>query len=132
MTFLDSSTIIHYLDGTEAIAEYLDEETSPPYLTSSLCVYEVLMGAVHTDGSTDFGAERSRFGWVASVDLTEEIGIEAARLQEELKQTGDLLTPRDALIAATARTAGDELVVVDSDFETAGLQDMMAVTVLPE
>lgn len=130
MTFLDSSVIIHYLDGSDDIVEYVDDETSAPYLTSSLCVYEVLMGAVHTSGSSDLRAERSRFGWVTGIDLTEEIAVEAARLQAELERTGDLMSPRDVLIAATARSTGDELVVVDSDFETAGLREMLPVTIL--
>lgn len=132
MTFLDSSVIIHYLNGTDDIVEHVDDETSPPYLTSTLCVYEVLMGAVHTEEPTDLRAERSRFGWVTSIDLTEGTAIEAARLQAELKQTGDLLSPRDVLVAATARSTGDELVVADSDFETTGLQELLTVTTLPE
>jgi predicted nucleic acid-binding protein len=130
MTFLDSSVIIHYLDGSDDIVEYVDDETSAPYLTSSLCIYEVLMGAVHTSGPSDLRAERSRFGWVTGIDLTEAIAVEAARLQAELERTGDLMTPRDVLIAATARSTGDEFVVVDSDFETAGLREMLPVTTL--
>lgn len=130
MTFLDSSVIIHYLDNAEHIVEYIDNETQAPYLTSPLCVYEVLMGEVHTNGSSDLQAERSRFDWVQSIGLNEPIAIEAARLQHELKRTGTLMSPRDVLIAASAHSAGDELVVADSDFDTEGLHTRLSLTVL--
>ena len=38
------------------------------------------------------------------------------------------LSHRDAMIAATARSTGDEYVVADSDFETTPLEDVMTVT----
>jgi predicted nucleic acid-binding protein len=128
MTVLDSSVIIHYLDGVEHVVEYVDNETSPPYFTSTLCVYEVLMGTVHTSGTSDLQGDRGRFDWVNPIDLSEHVAMEGARLQEHLKQTGDLMSPRDVLVAATARTTGDELVVADSDFSTDSLRDVMAVT----
>ena len=41
---------------------------------------------------------------------------------------GDRLATADMLIAATARSTGDELVVADSDFRTGVLQEHMTVT----
>jgi len=38
------------------------------------------------------------------------------------------MAARDLLIAATARSTGDELVVSDRDFETRLLEDVMTVT----
>jgi len=128
MTFLDSSVIIHYLDGLDSVVEYIDDETSPPYFTSPICVHEVLMGEVHTAGETDLYAERERFSWVQSIDLNGQIAIEAARLQDHLKSTGELMTPRDVLIAATARSTGDQLVVADTDFEMTGINDFVTVS----
>ncbi len=128
MTFLDSSAIIDYLDGVDEVVEYLDDETEPPYFTSSICVYEVVMGEVHTQGSSDIQSERARFDWVNSIGLNEQIAMEAARLQHQLKQTGELTSARDILIAATARSTGDCLIVADADFETEALEAHMAVT----
>lgn len=128
MTFLDSSVIIHYLDGVDSIVEYVDTETSPPYFTSPLCVYEVLMGEVHAPGETDLHAERERFGWVRSLELNGQIAIQAAQLQDHLTSTGEMMSPRDVLIAATARSTGDRLVVSDADFEVAGLGDVVNVS----
>lgn len=133
MTFLDSSVIIHYLDGVDSIVEYVDNETTPPYFTSPLCIYEVLMGEVHAPGETDLHAERERFGWVRSLELNEQIALQAAQLQDHLTSTGDMMSSRDVLIAATARSTGDRLVVADADFDIAGLDDFLNVSnPLPE
>jgi len=41
---------------------------------------------------------------------------------------GERIAARDRLIAATARSTGDELIVADSDFETRLLTDFIDVT----
>jgi tRNA(fMet)-specific endonuclease VapC len=126
MTFLDSSAIIDMLDGVEATVEVVESEGGP-YLTSTICVYEVLQGELGS-GSTDVVAEREEFGGVRELDLTNSIALEAARLQDQLLDDGDPMPPRDVLIAATARSTGDHLVVADSDFETDALESYMQVT----
>jgi len=126
MTFLDSSTIIDMLDGVETAVEFVESE-GEPYLTSTICVYEVIQGELGT-GTTDVVAEREEFGGVRELDLTNSIALEAARLQDQLLDDGDPLAPRDVLIAATARSTGDHLVVADSDFETDALESYMQVT----
>lgn len=125
MTFLDSSTIIEYLRGNETVIEYLDERR--PWWTSTICVFEVLNGPA---GSDDFDPveERQRFGGVQALEFNEQIALEATRLQDASIRDGRELSPRDAMIAATARSTGDEYVVADSDFETAPLEDVMSVT----
>ena len=63
-----------------------------------------------------------------TLELNDPIAVEAARLQDEILADGDRLATTDMLIAATARSTGDELVVADSDFQTDVLQDVMQVT----
>lgn len=126
MTFLDSSVIIDYLDGVREVKAYLDDAPQP-WLTSTICVYEVIgddLGA----GSTDVVAERQRFGGVRSLELTEELALEAGRLQNQLYDDGEPMGARDVLIATTARSTGSELVVADRDFQTELLEDLMMVT----
>jgi predicted nucleic acid-binding protein len=53
-------------------------------------------------------------------------------MQDQLLTDGERLSPRDILIAATARSTGDELVVADKDFETEHLTDLMTVTNLTD
>ena len=48
MTFLDSSVIIDMLNGVDSTVDFVQEE-GEPYLTSSVCVFEVL--ADYFDGA---------------------------------------------------------------------------------
>lgn len=126
MTFLDSSVIIDMLEGVPDVVEYV-EDRGQPYLTSSVCVFEVIDGEVGS-GSTDVVAVRQEFGGVRSLDLDTQIALEAGRMQDQLMGDGERMAARDLLIAATARSTGDELVVADGDFETQPLTDLMDVT----
>jgi predicted nucleic acid-binding protein len=125
MTFLDTSAIIDYLGGVDAVIDYLDGRE--PFFTSTLCVYEVIDGKLGS-GSTDVRNVRQQFGGVQALDLTEEIALEAARLQDQTMSDGVRPSTPDALIAATARSTGDELVVADRDFETDVLESYLTVT----
>ena len=129
MTFLDSSTIIEYLRDNQTVIDYLDKRE--PWWTSTICVFEVLNGPAGMPGF-DPVEERQRFGGVRALDLNEQLALEAARLQHEAIRDGTELSPRDAMIAATARSTGDEYVVADGDFQTAPLESEMAVVNLAE
>jgi predicted nucleic acid-binding protein len=125
MTFLDSSTIIEYLRDNQTVIDYLD--TRKPWWTSTICVFEVLNGPA---GSSNFDPiqESQKFGGVQALEFNEQLALEAARLQDASITDGSELSHRDAMIAATARSTGDEYVVADSDFETAPLENVMEVT----
>lgn len=125
MTFLDSSTIMEYLGDDPTVTEYLDERE--PWWTSTICVFEVLNGPA---GSPNFDPiqERQKFSGVRALEFNEQLAVEASRLQAAAVQDGNELSPRDAMIAATARSTGDEYVVADSDFEIEPLEDVMTVT----
>lgn len=125
MTFLDSSTIIEYLRGNQRVIDYLDQRQ--PWWTSTICVFEVLNGP---SGSPDFDPIEARqsFSGVQALEFNEQLAIAASRLQDLAVNEGSELSHRDAMIAATARSTGDEYVVADSDFEIRPLQDLMDVT----
>jgi hypothetical protein len=125
VTILDSSVIIDYLDGVDAVVEFVDAQ--PVLVTSSICIYEVLAGEVFASGDTDLVGARANFGRVAALDFSEEEAFEAARMQSRLLESGDPLSPRDLMIAATARSEGRELVVSDADFDVEGLQELLSV-----
>ncbi|SEO21270.1 hypothetical protein SAMN04487948_101117 [Halogranum amylolyticum] len=125
MTFLDSSVVIDYLDGVEEIVEFVDEQ--PVLVTSSICICEVLAGEVFSAGETDLIEARENFGRVTALDFSEEVAFEAARMQNRLLESGNPMSPRDLMIAATARSEGKQLVVSDADFETEGLRELLPV-----
>jgi predicted nucleic acid-binding protein len=126
MTFLDSSVIIDMLEGVDETVAFVESQDGP-LLTSSICVYEVLEGALGS-GTTDVATERQRFGGVRAIELTDDLAVAAGELQDELMDDGVRLSARDCLIAATARSVGDHLVVADSDFETRVLESEIDVT----
>lgn len=74
----------------------------------------------------------SNFGGVQALEFNEALALEASRLQHASLQEGMELYHLDAMIAATARSTGDEYVVADDDFETVPLNDVMAVTNLDD
>ena len=125
MAFLDSSVIIDYLDGVSHVVEYVDRQTN--LLTSSLCVYEVLEGEVRSHGETDVIGARQAFRRVEAIDFNEQLALEAARLQDELTNTGSPMPVYDLLIAASARSTGDVLAVTDDDFDTDSLSGFVDV-----
>lgn len=124
MLFLDTSAIIAYNDDVSKIVEYIDGRE--PLFTSAICVYEVVTGGMW---ATDKSAHEVRqgFGGVQSLELNEEIAMEGARIQTQLRADGDEMSVRDLLIAATARSTGAELVVADEDFESDVLRETMAI-----
>lgn len=130
MTFLDSSVIIDLLQGVPQVVEEV-EKRGQPYLTSSLCVYEVIDGKLGA-GDTDVTEVRQQFGGVQAIDLNEQIALEAARMQDALMNDGECMPVRDVLIAATARSTGAELLVSDPDFQTNPLSELMTVARLGE
>ncbi len=125
MAFLDSSVIIDYLVGVDHVVEYVDDQSS--LFTSSLCVYEVLEGEVLGSGETDVIGARQAFGRVKALEFNEELALEAARMQDQLASSGNALPTYDLLIAASARSTGDELAVTDDDFVTDALEDVVDV-----
>jgi predicted nucleic acid-binding protein len=131
VTFLDTSVIIDMLDPSVDGVEAAAEHHGRPFLTSSICVFEVLNGVLGS-GSTDVVAERNRFGGVRALEFNDRLALEAARLQDELVSDGDRLAARDAIIAATARSTGDHLLVADTDFRTSLLESRMDVTNLTD
>jgi predicted nucleic acid-binding protein len=126
VTFLDTSVIIDMLEDVPDTVKYV-EDRGQPYLTSALCVFEVFSGTVGA-GTTDVVAIRQDFGGVQSIELNDQITLEAAQMQDQLMGDSERMAARDLLIAATARSTGAELIVTDSDFETRLLTDLMDVT----
>jgi predicted nucleic acid-binding protein len=121
MTSLDSSAIVEYLRNDATVTAYLDERD--PWWTSTIRVFEVSNGP-----ASDPVEERQTFGGVRALAFDEQLAIEASRLQHAATEDGTELSPRDGMIAATARSTGDEYVVADSDFEIQPLEERMHVT----
>ena len=129
MLFLDTSAILSYKRDESGTVSYLED--NKPWFTSAVCLYEFVNGAMWQDDLSAHVARQS-IGGVQSIDLSETVAIEAARMQCELRTDGEEMSVRDLLIAATARSTGAELVVADADFQTDMLAEYLTVTNLRE
>lgn len=125
MLFLDTSALLSYKREESVVVSYLDE--NKPWFTSTICIYEFVNGAMWKDNLTAHVVRQS-IGGVQSIDLSETVVMEAARIQNKLRRDGEEMAVRDLLVAATARSTGAEIVVADSDFQTEYLRDLMTVT----
>lgn len=101
MLALDSSAIIDYSNDREEVVEYLDGRG--PFVTSAICVYEVVIGELWATGKSAHSV-REGFAGVRSLELNEDIALEAARIQVQFRERGAEMPVRDLLVAATARS----------------------------
>jgi hypothetical protein len=128
VTFLDSSVIVDMIEDVPEVVCYV-ESCGQPYFTSAMCVFEVVDGRVGGD-ETDVVGVRQEFAGVQAIEFNERIALEAGRIQDQLMSAGERMSPQDLIVAATARSTGDELVVTDDDFETTVLTELLNLTSL--
>ena len=127
MTLYDSSVLIDYLDGDEAVVEYVETRRKERALTPPLALFEVYQGEVFKTGPPDFEAVDRALGWITVTDGTAELARVAAEIQTELRERGESLAARDAYIAGTAKALGEPLATTDSDFDLDGIGDVLRV-----
>lgn len=126
----DSSVLIDYLDGVATAVTYVEEHSDERAVAPPLVLFEIYQGEVFKSGASDFEAVDAALGWLQVVDETPEVARRAAELQDRLRSDGDPLTARDAFIAGVADALDEPLVVADSDFDVAGIDDVLDVTFL--
>lgn len=129
-TLYDSSVLIGYLDGADAAVEYVDTHHDERAVAPPLVFYEVYRGEVSRSGPADIASVDTALEWVTPVASTVEHARVAAELRAELRQRGDPLAARDALIAGTALASGEQLGVADSDSDIGDLTELVAIDFL--
>ena len=125
MTVYDSSVLIDYLAGRDAVVEYVHTHADERAIAPPLVLFEVYQGEVFRSGSTDFDAVDDALDWIQIVDASARVAREAAVLQDALRDRGDPLAARDAFIAGTALALDEPLAVSDADFDVDGLRDVL-------
>lgn len=130
MTLYDSRVLIDYLDGEEEAVEYVEDHIDERAVVPPLVLFEVYQGEVFKSGPADLASVDVALEWVTVVDATARSARATADLQSDLRQHGDPLAARDALIAGTARSFGERLVVADSDFAVDRLTELLDIDFL--
>jgi hypothetical protein len=123
MKLLDTTFLIHYWAGREAVAEYLEAHEDEDFITTTLNVKEIAVGR-ELQGKLDPFEIRSKFGWLEVVPFRMEHSFIAGRMEAELRRDGQLNQDKinslaaDTLIAAVARERDASVVTRNTeDFE---------------
>lgn len=115
--FVDSSFLAGLGRGEESAVAFLDRHEDEPFATSTVVAYE-LFGGLVAQGHGDLVDELRRdLGWVEFVPFQLRDAAEAARIEAALESEGERIPVPDAMIAATARNRGAELVAADEHFD---------------
>lgn len=117
MIALDASFLVDYLDGTDAVREFLDEYGDRPLFAPTLALFEVYRGGVHTGGAASVERVVSALEWVEPLPLTAAAAREAALVEAELRDAGESINLGDIVVAGTCRANGAELVTRDDQYD---------------
>jgi len=120
MKLLDTTFLIHYWAGRDAVAAYLETHDQTEFVTTTLNIKELAVGRA-VRGKLEPAEIHSTFAWTTIVPFQAEHAFIAGELEAKLHQrervnqdkinslTGDLL------IAAVAKEAGATVVTRNTD-----------------
>lgn len=109
MKLLDSTFLAHHARGTEAVAEYLSAHDDEEFVTSTINVKEIAVGALTVADPTKEEL-LADLGWVRILSFTAEHAYFAAEFEAELRADPDVQQDQinslmgDLLIAGVARS----------------------------
>ena len=117
MIALDTSFLVDYLDGVDAVHEFLDDNEGRPFFSPALALFEVYRGGSRTGGEAGRERVASALDWVQPLPLTEPCATEAALVESELLERGHPINLGDVLVAGVCRHHGADIVTRDDQFE---------------
>jgi tRNA(fMet)-specific endonuclease VapC len=130
MALYDSSALIEYLDGNDAIVEYISTHADERAITIPLVAFELYQGEVYRAGTTDLEGVESALQWLEVVETTGGAARHAAEVLGKLHDAGTPLAARDAFIAGAAAANGETLVATDTDFDIEALRQQIDLVVV--
>jgi predicted nucleic acid-binding protein len=128
MKLLDTTFLVDHQRGKEEVAEFLKEQKTEgeELVTSSINLKEIAVGKMTVEEPTpSFEEVLSDFGWLTVQAFDEEQALETARIEAELRESGeyDPDLSADILIAGVARSLNCPVVTRNlSDFEQIGVE----------
>lgn len=127
MISFDNNLLSDYLAGEPAAREFLEPVADEVWCVSSVVLYEAMMGAFY--GHIDATPESVRRATTEfeRADVSEQTAERAVQLQQDLRDHGQQLEARDALIAGSAVEIGATLATEDSGLRDAGETGLLDV-----
>ena len=120
MIGLDSTFIIDFLSGDEKAVFKAKEFEGTHILTTSVNVFEVLLGAFLSkkNSGTQLAAAKALFARTEVLEITDSTAETAARMEADLIMRGREVNVTDILIAAAYLSRGcTKIITRDKDFE---------------
>lgn len=123
MKLLDSTFLVDYARGRDAVETYLAENDNETFLTSAINLKELAAGAHHVSNPSkqEFLAD---FGWLTVVPFDEDAAYHAGKIEADLRSEPDVYEHEidsmwgDVLIAGVARSREVPVVTRNvDDFE---------------
>lgn len=120
MKLLDTTFLIHYWAGRNAVEDYLETHEDAEFVTTTLNIKEIAVGR-KIQGNLDPAEIQSTFAWVTVLPFQVEHAFTAGELEAEFHR--DETVNQDKinslsgalLIAAVAKEAGATVVTRNSD-----------------
>lgn len=113
MYVLDSSALIEVFDRSkfgDTIVQLLQDE---PAVTTSICMHEVLVGALSDKQRFIF---MSLFSSMIVLEHTTAAALAGSRIEQELARVGHKINANDVLIAGICKANDATIVTLDKDF----------------
>jgi predicted nucleic acid-binding protein len=123
MKLLDTTFLIHYWGGEDAVRDYLKTHEDAEFVTTTLNLKEIAVGRTRQD-AFDRAEIRSTFEWVRVLPFERNHAFAAAELETSLHRREDVNQDRinalagDVLVAAVAKERNATVVTRNiEDFE---------------
>jgi tRNA(fMet)-specific endonuclease VapC len=120
MTVIDTSVMVSLLKGTPDSIKNIKalQEKNHRIAITAITAYELLKGAfLSFKQQENLSDVKKAISTIEVLDLSSEACFEAAQIYGELKKSGQLICEFDVLIAAIAKTNGEEILTYDRHFE---------------
>ncbi len=120
MKLLDTTFLIHYWAGREAVKHYLETQEEEEFVTTTLNIKEIAVGR-EIQGMLDPVEVQTTFEWTTILPFQMEhafiLGELEAKFHQDKNINQDKINPLsgDLLIAAVAKEAGATVVTKNTD-----------------
>jgi len=123
MKLLDTTFLIHYWGGDEAVKDYLEQHGESEFATTTLNIKEIAVGR-ELQGKLNNQEILTKFEWMTIIPFQAEHAFLAGELEAELHRQNSVNQDKinsltgDVLIAAVAKEMGATVVTKNvTDFE---------------
>ena len=127
MTIIDTNVMIPFLNGSpEEVSKVREVSISGQVVITIITAYELLKGAQRSSKpENNLKDIKEAISNMQVLDLSQEACEEESNIFCELKKSGKMISEFDILIAAIAKTNGEDILTRDQHFKCIRGIDLM-------